>query len=115
MPLYPDHPIVTNMEHTGYPTGRAPEYPHCPICAGEEIGSVYVNEDENVIGCEDCITKQSTEDIQAFDENMTCPVCGRKEAEFAFTDRDGNLLGCDQCISERDAWSKEECFNRAGQ
>ena len=31
----PDHPVVQNMERTGYPDGKEPRCPRCPIC-GEE-------------------------------------------------------------------------------
>lgn len=27
----PDHPVVQNMERTGYPDGKEPQFPHCPI------------------------------------------------------------------------------------
>ena len=25
----PDHPMIRNLEMTGYPDGQEPEYPHC--------------------------------------------------------------------------------------
>lgn len=31
----PDHPVIRNLEATGYPDGKEPDYPHCPFC-GEE-------------------------------------------------------------------------------
>ena len=27
----PDHPVIRNMERTGYPDGVTPEEPHCPL------------------------------------------------------------------------------------
>lgn len=27
----PDHPVIRNMEATGYPDGKEPDYPHCPV------------------------------------------------------------------------------------
>ena len=27
----PDHPIIRNLERTGYPDGKEPRYPHCPV------------------------------------------------------------------------------------
>lgn len=50
----PEHPIIQNMERTGYPDGREPQYPHCPIC-GSECNTVYLNDDMEVIGCEECV------------------------------------------------------------
>ena len=31
----PDHPVIRNLEMTGYPDGQEPEYPHCPLCGAE--------------------------------------------------------------------------------
>ena len=36
----PDHPVVQNLERTGYPDGKEPHYPRCPIC-GEECETIY--------------------------------------------------------------------------
>lgn len=50
---FPDHPIIQNLERTGYADGKEPIYPHCPIC-GEECETVYSNR-EGIIGCDVCI------------------------------------------------------------
>lgn len=52
----PDHPIIQNMERTGYPDGKEPEYPHCPIC-GEECETLYVDKYGVAVGCDMCINK----------------------------------------------------------
>lgn len=36
----PDHPIVQNLERTGYPDGKEPVFPICPVC-GEECDTMY--------------------------------------------------------------------------
>lgn len=50
-----DHPVIANMERTGYPNGQAPVYPHCPIC-GAECETIYLDREKNIIGCDCCVT-----------------------------------------------------------
>lgn len=50
----PDHPVIRNMERTGYPDGKEPEYPICPIC-GEECETIYKSKDYDIVGCDECI------------------------------------------------------------
>ncbi len=54
----PDHPVIANMERTGYPDGKEPDYPHCPVC-GAECYSVYLNKDMEVVGCDECIRTEN--------------------------------------------------------
>ena len=49
-----DHPVITALERTGYPDGKEPEYPHCPVC-GEECDTVYKNKDYEILGCDVCL------------------------------------------------------------
>lgn len=53
----PDHPIVRNLERTGYPSGREPEehYPRCPHCGDE--AEEFFRRDGETIGCEHCVRK----------------------------------------------------------
>ena len=51
----PENPIVANLERTGYPDGKEPEYPHCPVC-GEETDTIYKSKDGDIVGCDNCIT-----------------------------------------------------------
>ena len=51
----PDHPVIQNMERTGYPDGKEPTFPICPVC-GEECEEIF--RDLNIVGCDICI-KQS--------------------------------------------------------
>ena len=57
----PDHPIVRNMENTGYPNGVYPKTYICPRC-GEECEEYYIDDNDNVVGCENCITMYYAED-----------------------------------------------------
>ena len=50
----PDHPVIQNMERTGYPDGKEPTFPICPVC-GEECEEIFR---DNIVGCDICI-KQS--------------------------------------------------------
>lgn len=51
----PDHPVIQNLEMTGYPDGREPEYPHCPLC-GAECEEIYKAGDV-IVGCDSCLRK----------------------------------------------------------
>lgn len=51
----PDHPVIRNMERTGYPDGREPEYPICPVC-GEECEIIYRDKWLDIVGCDECIS-----------------------------------------------------------
>ena len=52
---YLDHPIVRNLERTGYPDGKEPPVPHCPVC-GAECDTVYYNTRyREIIGCDECV------------------------------------------------------------
>lgn len=53
----PDHPVIQNMERTGYPDGKEPTFPICPVC-GEECEEIFRDKDLNIVGCDICI-KQS--------------------------------------------------------
>lgn len=50
----PNHPVIQNMERTGYPDGKAPVYPHCPVC-GKECGTIYHDREGDIFGCDECI------------------------------------------------------------
>lgn len=55
MPGIPDHPVIANMERTGYPDGKAPEMPLCPLCGGE-CETIYRNrKDREIVGCDLCV------------------------------------------------------------
>ena len=73
MSLYkvPDHPTIKNMELSGYPDGKAPEVPVCPVC-GRECGYVFCNRDDEIVGCDECI-----KEINAWDTPECFP--SRKE------------------------------------
>ena len=50
----PDHPIIQNMERTGYPNGKEPVCPRCPVC-DKECEEIYKDADFMIIGCDVCI------------------------------------------------------------
>ena len=47
----PDHPVIQNMERTGYPDGKEPTFPICPVC-GEECEEIFRDKDLNLGGCD---------------------------------------------------------------
>lgn len=47
----PDHPVIQNMERTGYPDGKEPTFPICPVC-GEECEEIFRDKDLNIVGCD---------------------------------------------------------------
>ena len=59
----PDHPVIRNMERTGYPDGKEPEYPRCPIC-GEECETIYKSKDYDIVGCDECIRSIDAWDVE---------------------------------------------------
>ena len=64
----PDHPVVQNMERTGYPDGKEPHYPRCPIC-GEECETIYKDRYGAYVGCDVCMeTKNAWEVEDCFPE-----------------------------------------------
>lgn len=59
----PDHPVIRNCERTGWPDGKDPEYPVCPVC-GEETDTFYKSEETGeIVGCDKCI-----EPVDAWEE-----------------------------------------------
>lgn len=52
--LIKDHPTVANLLRTGYPDGKEPDVPRCPVC-GEECEEIYTDKDANIVGCDICI------------------------------------------------------------
>ena len=55
MPEIPDHPVIANMERTGYPDGREPDHYLCPLCGGECEIIYRRKEDREIVGCDCCI------------------------------------------------------------
>lgn len=99
----PDHPVIRNLERTGYPDGKEPVYPHCPVC-GKECFETY-RRDGEVIGCNECMAFTSLDE----DDPETCPECG-KPCDDAYLDKNKKILGCEHCVSTHDAWQDEDCF-----
>lgn len=61
-----EHPIITNMERTGYPDGKEPVYPICPVC-NKECETIHKNKDDEIVGCDCCIhTTDAWDEIECF-------------------------------------------------
>jgi hypothetical protein len=51
------------MEATGYPDGKYPKYPRCPVC-GRECDTIYKNTiDNEIVGCDECISREDPWEI----------------------------------------------------
>lgn len=50
----PDDPIIHNLEVTGYPDGKEPPTPICPVCE-EDCNYIFKDFHGEIVGCENCI------------------------------------------------------------
>ncbi len=56
-----DHPVIRNMERTGYPDGKEPQFPICPVC-GKECDTIYFDHHAEIFACDVCFkTKDAWE------------------------------------------------------
>lgn len=62
-PTFPDHPVIVNLQSTGYPDGIVPDEYICPIC-DEECSFVYLDIDDNIVGCDCCIRVRCADDYE---------------------------------------------------
>lgn len=58
----PDHPVIRNMERTGYPDGKEPEEPRCPVC-GAICETIYTYKGTDIVGCDICLTTKDAYDV----------------------------------------------------
>lgn len=64
MSLYevPDHPTIRNLELSGYPDGKVPKEPICPIC-GSGCEVIYRDREREIVGCENCVKEIDAWDV----------------------------------------------------
>lgn len=55
-----EHPVITNIEQTGYPDSREPEWPVCPVCGKEAETFYYSSQRHEIVGCELCLTARES-------------------------------------------------------
>lgn len=96
----PDHPVIRNMERTGYPDGKIPFEPTCPVCDCE-CNTIYTDSINEILGCDQCVD----EDYDDEDLDKPCPVCGQMP-RFNLYKKNGAIIGCDQCVFTDDAYEK---------
>lgn len=52
----PDHPVIRNLERTGYPDGISRVY-ICPCCGAYDIDNVFIIDNE-IVGCDQCVSEK---------------------------------------------------------
>ena len=64
----PENPVIANLMATGYPDGKEPIYPRCPICNGL-CQTIYRTERGEIVGCDCCLTEHDAwEDVPYYPE-----------------------------------------------
>lgn len=58
----PDHPIIRNLEQTGYPDRRKDTEPRCPICGAYE--SEWYVRGKEVVGCWNCVQMKESWEVE---------------------------------------------------
>lgn len=60
----PDHPVIVNMERTGYPDGKEPKKKVylCPVC-GLPCHTVYSNLYGETFACNRCVGTDNASDV----------------------------------------------------
>lgn len=56
------HPVITFMERTGYPDGKEPDEPRCPVC-GAICETIYTFKGADIVGCDICLTTKDAYDV----------------------------------------------------
>lgn len=59
----PDHPVIQNLQRTGYPDGKEPAYPRCPVC-GEECESIFADREGAFVGCDMCVVQKDPWEVE---------------------------------------------------
>lgn len=57
-----EHPAITNMERTGWPGGKEPKEPRCPVC-GENCEVIYQDLYGVFVGCDVCMKARDAYEI----------------------------------------------------
>lgn len=65
---FPDPPDIRNTILTGYPDGKAPKMPTCPVC-GEPCHTVYTNIYGEIFACNGCVSVSDATDLLEDEEN----------------------------------------------
>lgn len=58
---FPDHPVIVNLQESGYPDGKDVKEYFCPIC-DEECYFYYIDVDDKIVGCDKCIRCRCVEE-----------------------------------------------------
>lgn len=62
MERVPDHPVVRDLMRSGYPDGKVPAEPVCPVC-GRECWHVFRDRYGDIVGCDECLKEIDARDV----------------------------------------------------
>ena len=57
-----EHGAVTRTLESGYPDGKEPKGPRCPVC-DKECETIYFDRDGTNFGCDECIVQQDAGEV----------------------------------------------------
>lgn len=81
----------------------------CPICGSDEC-EVYALRDHKIVGCDCCLCRVLTGEIEWLHE-IGCPECSTENVfELYLRHENGRIteiVGCDRCIREVERWRWE--------
>lgn len=60
-PYFPDHPDITRMRVDGYINEPLPDT-FCPCCGARNPEVLYINDGDEVFGCEVCVEEVDADD-----------------------------------------------------
>lgn len=79
----------------------------CPECGSDEC-EVYALRNGEIVGCDCCLVRVQTDDLDLGKFNVTCAHCGAEDVdEIYFRHKYGavtEVVGCDHCIREVARW-----------
>lgn len=82
----------------------------CPSCGNDEC-EVYAIRDGEIVGCDNCLVRVNTDDLDLGKFKVACAHCGANDIdEIYFRHKDGavtEIVGCDNCIREVERWRWE--------
>ena len=77
--------------------------PTCPECH-EDTETLYRDDNNEIIGCPDCIEEIDAHNLQPDIKTPICGDCDEPTETFYRVIKNKTLIGCPECVSEIDAY-----------